>query len=86
MARQPGVPNMSNDDKLTLLKAMKAIVPIGTEEWKAVQKKYNSLQAAYAAKKNVPVVPRIAKTLERQWSTMEKLKKPPGKCKSSLLH
>ena len=78
MARQPGVPNMSNDDKLTLLKAMKAIVPIGAEEWKLVQKKYNILQAAFAAKNNVPVVKRTEMTLKQQWGNMDKLKKPTG--------
>ncbi|CAO3638211.1 unnamed protein product [Mucor hiemalis] len=78
MPRTPGVPNFSNENKKVLLKVVKKLLPVGSDNWKEVEEKYNALVEAQAVKKNETAIKRTYQTLKTQFYALANKKKPTG--------
>lgn len=78
MPRTPGVPNFSNKNKKVLLKVVKKLLPVGSDNWKEVEEKYNALVEAQAVKKNETAIKRTYQTLKTQFYALANKKKPTG--------
>lgn len=79
MVRTAGVPNITEADKILVVKAVKQILPLGGSEWELVAAVYNQLHRVAAEKDGRAVVQRPYPSLKRIFEDLSTKKKPTGK-------